>query len=350
MHVFTLPNMYAAGVVCYNKENNRETGRFVMIADYCVELRWQEHLAWVCPSLGANCVRLRHRGAELLRTPAKLDELAESPCLYGTPLLVPPNRIADGRFEWNGRDYRLEINEPSRNNHIHGFVMNAPFRTAGRRTTRQSDAVTLRYDASADRRYADQGLSFSLEVTYALSGAGLEQTIRIVNGENPLPLGLGQHTALRAPFRSGERPEDVRLRVPAAAEWTLERERVLPTGERGDTPLCHALREGRVAPCAQPVSALITLNGTWLELFGAASGSTVRYRMDGYPFVMLWNQNGSRGFICCEPQTWVTNAPNLLALPPRETGFIPLLPHERRTLRTSLGMAEKPKNTSEERI
>ena len=48
------------------------------------------------PDYGGNCVRFDCGRARLLRTPASEREMAETPLLYGMPLLVPPNRIRGG--------------------------------------------------------------------------------------------------------------------------------------------------------------------------------------------------------------------------------------------------------------
>src|SRR5690606_6572710 len=66
-------------------------------------------------------------GTELLRVPESVEAFWQRPALYGTPVLFPPNRIADGRFTYRGREYRFDINEPARGNHIHGFVHKRPW-------------------------------------------------------------------------------------------------------------------------------------------------------------------------------------------------------------------------------
>jgi aldose 1-epimerase len=39
-----------------------------------------------------------------------------------------PNRIRDGRFTWDGREYRLPPNDPAMKNAIHGFACRRPWR------------------------------------------------------------------------------------------------------------------------------------------------------------------------------------------------------------------------------
>lgn len=125
------------------------------------------------------------------------------------------------------------------------------------------------------------------------------------------------------------------MSVPAREEWILEHERYLPTGERVQTSLTEAVIRGTLVPCAQPVSALLSLDGSRVELRNAKSNAAIRYELEGYAFMMLWNQGANPRFLCCEPQTWAVNAPNV-PLPQSQTGFWPLEPGEKRIYRTKL--------------
>ncbi len=76
-------------------------------AAQAVEFSKGDYTALLVPSMGANLVRFAHTrlGVEVLRTPAQdeSDEFRRRPHVYGLPILFPPNRIADGRFESDGR-------------------------------------------------------------------------------------------------------------------------------------------------------------------------------------------------------------------------------------------------------
>ena len=76
-----------------------------------VEFTKRDYTALLVPSVGANLVRLAHTrlGVEVLRTPSERehDEFLRRPHVYGVPILFPPNRIADGRFRFDGREYRF---------------------------------------------------------------------------------------------------------------------------------------------------------------------------------------------------------------------------------------------------
>lgn len=79
----------------------------------------------LCPSLGNNLYRIWDKAAEreVLRVPVELQALVDNPGHYGTPLMMPPNRIRNGRFTFEGREYQFAINTPNGHN-IHGFLRN----------------------------------------------------------------------------------------------------------------------------------------------------------------------------------------------------------------------------------
>ena len=96
-----------------------------------VEFTKRDYTALLVPSVGANLVRLAHTrlGVEVLRTPSERehDEFLRRPHVYGVPILFPPNRIADGRFRFDGREYRFPITRPEENNYHHGILKSQSF-------------------------------------------------------------------------------------------------------------------------------------------------------------------------------------------------------------------------------
>src|SRR5919199_1563539 len=50
----------------------------------------------------------------------------------GVPILFPfPNRVRGGRYTFQGRSYKLDVNETARGNHIHGLVARLPWQVEG---------------------------------------------------------------------------------------------------------------------------------------------------------------------------------------------------------------------------
>ncbi|HLT57559.1 MAG TPA: aldose 1-epimerase [Limnochordales bacterium] len=300
----------------------------------------------VVPAWGSNLISLVHEptGTEVLRVPPLPDAFWQGfgPVLYGVPVLFPPNRIAGGRFVYRGREYRLDINEPERGNHIHGFVYMRPWDVvragvdaAGR------PVVETRFDVA---RHADRAAilrqfphEFVLTLRFALEGGTLLKEAEVHNaGDEPFPYGFGFHTAFAL-------PDGARFSLDVAQRWRLD-ERMVPTGQLEDFPFRDELARGMdlagvaldeaffVGEEAKPSAATVTYTAGPARL-------VVRYAVDeNFRHWYVYTADGRSGFVCPEPYTWIANAPNL-ELPAALTGLRELQPGQRQRLFTSITVA-----------
>ena len=287
---------------------------------------WQAVLA----ETGGNLIRLRHRalGLDILRTPPSHRAFEEKPQVWGLPLLFPPNRIADGRFTWNGRAYALPVNEPARNNRLHGFLHARPWQLE-----RLPDGLAATCRFTADALWPHP---FTARVEYVFTQYIAYQHITFINtGSEPMPFLFGQHSAFRLP-----RP-DSSIRVTLAPERFEMDARWLPTGRRLPMPQRRFdNRSGAVSCHAEILPDGKGFRGAVIE--HPSLGAAVVYEVDAnYRFWVLWNDGGRRRFFCTEPQTCAVNAPNAQ---PRlgETGLRGLAPGESLTLETSLRVVSRP--------
>jgi len=140
---------------------------------------------------------------------------------HGAVLVPWPNRLADGRYSFDGAERQLPLTEPERGNAIHGLARWRPWRALEREPDRVLVAVRL---------HPEPGYPFDLEVTveYRLADDGLTVTTRAQNlGETACPYGTGQHPYLSP----GDGAIDgCTLEVPAETVITVDAERQLPSG------------------------------------------------------------------------------------------------------------------------
>jgi len=134
-------------------------------------------------------------------------------------VLVPwPNRVADGRWNYQGAVQKLDITDLSNGNAIHGLLRN----TAYQPVSVQDDAVTL-----AASIYPQHGYPFILdtEVRYVLSDDGLSVTHRLTNaGTAAAPFGVGAHPYLRV----GEHPVGELVITVSGGAYARTDERSIP--------------------------------------------------------------------------------------------------------------------------
>lgn len=280
---------------------------------------------------GANLYRLLHRpsGLEVLRRPRDLAQLRELPEHFGIPVLFPPNRIAWGRFRFDGRDYTLPINDKDRDNHIHGLVLRACWEVI----EQGQDHVTVQYLLKATPGFPHD---CRLQLKYQLNGACLRQKMTVTNlGDTTMPLGLGYHTAFTMMSDSQIQP------TVSGKYWEVLNPQALPTGRQldwaeSDLPLMdrdqqprswHApvgvgLRDGRFF-----VGAVISHESL---------GVTVVYDVDeSFKHWYFWNGQGGQGFYCIEPLSMMADGWNM-NLPTDVKGVQQLAPHASWSASTSI--------------
>lgn len=163
------------------------------------------------------------------------DVSAMSDAAHGAVLVPWPNRLADGRYSFDGDEHRLAVTEASTGCAIHGLLRWVPWRP-----DRHDDAsVTM-----SARLHPQPGYPFDLlvEVTYALADDGLTVTTRATNlGDRALPYGSGQHPYLSA---AGGTLDSCTAVIPAATRITSDPERQLPTGTEPVDRTRYDLRGG----------------------------------------------------------------------------------------------------------
>jgi aldose 1-epimerase len=109
---------------------------------------------------------------------------------HGAPLIPWPNRLAGGRYRFEGLDHQLALTEPEQGNAIHGLLRWRPWRAL----EHEGHRVVV-----GTRLYPTPGYPFALEVTvaYELGDTGLlVQTSATNVGEQACPYGSGQHPYL----------------------------------------------------------------------------------------------------------------------------------------------------------
>jgi len=237
-------------------------------------------------------------------------------------LLVPwPNRIRDGRYEFDGTTQQLALSEPARHNASHGLVRWAAWTPV----SVGEDAVTLGYRLMAQSGYP---WTLDLTTTYAVGPAGLTVTQSATNrAATAAPYASGAHPYLTA----GAGPADEwRLRLPAATRLLSDPERKLPTGHESVTDTDYDFREER------PVGAVV-LDHAFGDLERDADGVatvTLRGPAGGVALWADWRHRwlmvytaddrpNARQVVAVEPMTAPPDAFNsgedLLTLQPGET-------------------------------
>jgi aldose 1-epimerase len=256
-------------------------------------------VAEIVPAWGGSCIAFRAAGHSVLE-PVSLDEIAQKPTSYGIPILFPfPNRIRDGRFTFERREYRVD---PPR----HGVVRDKSWTVVGSGAGDPEGAwITVGLDAAAP-------FPFRIDVTYRLRTSALEIVAIARNtGERAVPTGFGVHPYFRA-------PEGGTVSVPAESRWELADS--LPTGRVVAVEGKYDLRTPRAIEALE-------LDDVYTNVTAGALGraratiddpearrrTVIEFDPRSLPECVVFTPPALRKAICVEPQSCPTDAFNLAA-------------------------------------
>lgn len=286
-------------------ETDQASGRKVIV----LERSGQSPMtAKIAPGAGANLFSLIYDGHELLYAPADLNLLPGY--RYGTPVLYPaPNRVAKGRFTFEGRTFDWGVNEKDR--FLHALVRSVPWEyeepSAG---TGKAEALTYIDFTPGSELHDKFGFDHRLNLRFRLTADGLEIEYEVVNRDSrTIPYGFALH-----PYFTflGDRGQ-VYLCVPARHH--MEAVDLMPTGKL--VPLDGSPYDLRTPT---PVKDLVLdevyhgmdpLKPAWLEYRKTGIKVTLEASRE-FTHMVVYAQP-QNDFVCVENQTCSTDAHNLYA-------------------------------------
>ncbi len=192
---------------------NKETGEYVS----------------VLPSFGATLNQVA------LRKDMKVYELVEGCTTYeellnegkntfkGSKLFPFPNRIRDGKYSLEDKEYQFPLNFPQENNAIHGLVLTEKFEVINRKADDEQAVVSLQYKFNKGQ----EGYPFSCILTlhFELSRKGFSCRTEVVNTDSvTVPVGEGWHPY----FKTGSKVDELVLKLPSDSLYLVD-ERMIPT-------------------------------------------------------------------------------------------------------------------------
>lgn len=299
-----------------------------------IELQAGGYVALINPTRGGSCVHLSRFGASVLRTPESDIDYEMGPFFYGTPLLFFPNRISDGKFEFEGRTYTLPINEPDTGCFLHGTLHETQFEVV----QQQNDSVELRYQATDEKPYLSFSHAFTLTLKWELDEAGLHQQVSFTNDSNlNMPIALAFHTTFQLPFCAESDANAITMQLDTSIEYSRNMKNYLPDGGwAADYPMKQELSEGVFHPGPCRMSRFFKMGDRKeLVLTDPIAGVKMHYTaLQGYDYWMVYN-GLTADFLSVEPQSWLSNCPNA-PFAREETGFSYLQPGESRTYETCM--------------
>lgn len=179
----------------------------------------------VVPEVGGTILEVWLEGQQIIDGCETAQELEDN-VAYKSALLFPfPNRLLDGRYEHNGKEYRFPINDGGTNNALHGLGRDVEMDVLKKETKDTEASISLSYfEEGTNKSYP---FPFLFDVIYSISDkGGFEVKMRFTNEANEsIPVGIGWHPY----FKIGDSINTASLKMPASKMIEVD-ERMIPTG------------------------------------------------------------------------------------------------------------------------
>ena len=287
-----------------------------------ITLKVGKYEAHILPEVGGNVIYFydREQQREILKGTHDREALKSRPTVYGMTLLFPPNRIDGGHFNYDGRQYQLPVNEPARNNHIHGFFKTVDYRVTAERHAPESAEVALEYVFDEnDPNFTYFPHQMRIRKAYELTGQGLKTTLTIVNqSDQTMPVMLAYHTAFPLmPERRQSAEMNVRLSVKARVQLD---DRLLGTeSDIAGDQIAEIAAESGFSPLAEEMDNVYRMKTFGFRgaiiTYPAYRARTVYEVDDIFHYFVVWNSGANGEILCAEPQTCRNNGINLPSWP-----------------------------------
>lgn len=150
---------------------------------------------------------------------------------YKSHFLLPfPNRMKDGKYTFDGKDYQFPVNDTTTNNNLHGFLETIPMEIIHEEATDNHAFVELKGRFEGLEYYP---FPFDFYVKYTLTNSELIIQTKIKNtGKTAMPIGFGWHPYFRLDTK---KVDDLKMQFPDCQIIESDN-RMMPTGRTNEYP------------------------------------------------------------------------------------------------------------------
>ena len=241
----------------------------------------------------------------------------------GSKLSPFPNRIFEGRYEFEGQDYQLPINEIELNNNLHAILHTRPFEVESTSADENAAVLVLKHSyLGTDKGYP---FPYDIEIKYRFTTKEITISTTIVNtGDTNMPLGDGWH-----PYFEFEDISKIKLQLGSA-----KRVSSLAGNEEGEI---HGFEAGKLIDQDQLDDCFFVEEGDRFEVKLQDENSGLwltcwqESQIGKYQYLQIYTPP-NRKQIAIEPVTCPPNAFN------SGDGLIILTPKEETSFQVGIGM------------
>jgi aldose 1-epimerase len=179
------------------------------------------------PGHGACVLDLVFEGVSILDGFKTAQEMEGNRWSKNIVLFPFPNRLKDGRYEWEGTSYQFPVNDAHTGNALHGFGLAKPMRVSQLDLSAEGATITCEYRDPGDHPAYPFPFTFSIQFTIDQRN---QLTVNMAfqnDGTQSIPVGLGWHPY----FRLSEKVDTLLVQLPESEMIGIDRF-MIPNGKR----------------------------------------------------------------------------------------------------------------------
>lgn len=226
--------------------------------------KWEKHILTspdgknrleLVPGHGACVLDLVFDGISILDGYKSPEELETNRWSKNVVLFPFPNRLKDGKYNWESQTYQFALNDSSTGNALHGFGAQKPMKVNQLELGPEGATIGCEYEYQGEN--PAYPFPFTFHIQFIIDQRN-QLTISMGfqnNGNQAIPVGFGWHPY----FQLSDKVDQLQLQLPPCELLAVDK-RLIPNGNRhnydlftdlqtiGETTLdnCFALRDDRV--------------------------------------------------------------------------------------------------------
>lgn len=271
------------------------------LASVHIENREDKNSMRICPKMGGSVQHLVLNDKTIIEQSKRKKTHQD----YFSSVLFPfVNRVENGTFSFDGKQYDLPINEMDKGHALHGFVYDKPFVVTDYDCKKDSAWVSLRFSEKTSHK----GLPFdyAIELKYTITQFELSLKVKVENiGFQSFPFGLGWH-----PYFYTKSKENRKIQMNSDQKLTFTNRMIPSSFDRLETSQisidkhfddCFHLRNGSVSFTKENYGFKLTSTAetNYLQIYTPPENTSVAIEMMTSPPNSF---NNNRGILVLAPQ------------------------------------------------
>ena len=230
----------------------------------------------------------------------------------GSQLFPFPNRLENGQYYHNGKKHHFPLNDPGRNNELHGDLYTRPFEYIT--TNKEGNELVFQYKNLG--KESAFPFEYIIKNKFLLTDSSLTIQTELKNlSSEIMPFGYGWHPYFYTP----EKIDNYKFVLPPSQQL-ISGKNLIPTGQVedfGKFQQSEAIKNTSFDSCFK------TIKPSSILLSNAAKRYTIEVNLGNFDYFQLYTPN-ERGCIAIEPQSCAPNAFN------NKLGLVYLKPDEKK--------------------